>query len=316
MRALLSCWLGADVTLGAARAAWLACVGNKPGYVGSLTRPEDRDACCAYEVSGQLLDGDVGSVCAHAFPAGYAGRRALGECFLATIEPSELWARRAGGARDVVAAGVEHVREGVARIRATLASGALEVELRFAELRPGCAEVARVAALRPWTMSWSNVPDFFDRSDFHRLARACSRHGGTVHSAYSMSWPLFVKGASVLDMAHMGGVAAVAKTFDTALQAIGVADAELNAAPFMLSPPNEDVRNAVDWALHALPLPGMAQPLFHRWMAAFLADGCLTERHLGMKEPSLYNCFSRTNSTWYYTFTYDSTVTFKKNVSS
>lgn len=45
---------------------------------------------------------------------------------------------------------------------------------------------------RPWTVSWSNVPDYIGPTPeaFHKLARAVSRPGGvdTVHFMHSMNW--------------------------------------------------------------------------------------------------------------------------------
>ena len=58
---------------------------------------------------------------------------------------------------------------------------------------------ATVAALKPWTMSWSNVLDYVAPREFHALARACSIHGDTIHFAHSMNWSAEVKGAQLLD---------------------------------------------------------------------------------------------------------------------
>ncbi|GMF42793.1 unnamed protein product [Phytophthora fragariaefolia] len=57
----------------------------------------------------------------------------------------------------------------------------------------------RIAALRPYTISWSNVLDYFTPGDFHDLARRCSMHGDCLHYGYSMNWPTQVFGVSIID---------------------------------------------------------------------------------------------------------------------
>lgn len=41
--------------------------------------------------------------------------------------------------------------------------------------------VASIRALAPYTISWSNVPDYMHPADFHRLAQAVSAPSDTVH---------------------------------------------------------------------------------------------------------------------------------------
>jgi hypothetical protein len=43
------------------------------------------------------------------------------------------------------------------------------------------AVVASIHALQPYTVSWSNVPDYMTPRDFHKLARAISATEDTVH---------------------------------------------------------------------------------------------------------------------------------------
>eukprot|EP00966_Prymnesium_polylepis_P020137 464364-Prymnesium_polylepis.1 len=56
-----------------------------------------------------------------------------------------------------------------------------------------------IAAEQPWSMSWSNVIDYVCPATFHRLARACSTHGGTMHFGYSMNWTDKVFGTCLMD---------------------------------------------------------------------------------------------------------------------
>jgi len=59
----------------------------------------------------------------------------------------------------------------------------------------------RIQNMKPYTMSWSSVLDYFTLEDFHEIARCCScaESGDTVHYGYSMNWPTEVFGMSLLD---------------------------------------------------------------------------------------------------------------------
>ena len=42
-------------------------------------------------------------------------------------------------------------------------------------VEPGAPDTAAsLRALRPSTLSWSNLPDYYAPADFHRMARACA----------------------------------------------------------------------------------------------------------------------------------------------
>lgn len=49
-----------------------------------------------------------------------------------------------------------------------------------------------IRSLRPWTMSWSNLPDYLAPRDFHAMARAVSGPGGadTIHYMNTTNWVL------------------------------------------------------------------------------------------------------------------------------
>jgi hypothetical protein len=68
-----------------------------------------------------------------------------------------------------------------------------------------CANVQdvqnEIAAEKPWTMSWSNLVDYFCYEEFHEMARKCSQHGDTIHFGYSMNWVQNVQGTFLIDYA-------------------------------------------------------------------------------------------------------------------
>lgn len=319
--ALLRAWQLRDVPLSLARKQWLKELGHTWTEIAAFTKRADRDAMCAYILTGQLLEADVGSVCMFVLPPGFPSQRALNECVFHCIPVQQLWRRRRD-APDVVAAAVAHLRHGIADLGARVTAGKLTVELRLQILSlSATAELASISALKPYTMSWSNVSDYMPMRDFHAMARACSGPGGedTIHFGYSMNWPVLVKGASVLDwmltqpdspqpgernplqMMQSGAVTTIGMLYDV-----------LGCKPYLLYPPEDDMRNLVDFMLYMAPTTEDGRFGFRdKWANAFFAAARLQDRsrQVGAVEPSMYSPLSRTASTVYFTYTYDPDIT-------
>jgi hypothetical protein len=104
--------------------------------------------------------------------------------------------KRAGGAISIFEAAERLLLESLGKVASWATARQVNIELTCARFDD---VVDYIAAQKPWTMSWSNVLDYFTRTGFHRLARACSAGGGTVHFASSMNWVVNVRGANVLD---------------------------------------------------------------------------------------------------------------------
>ncbi|KXZ49256.1 hypothetical protein GPECTOR_22g849 [Gonium pectorale] len=232
----------------------------------------DRMALIEYLITGQLPGlgpaGElVGSVVMFASPKG-GPKHALDESFLETLPQDELFAARlasgneagdsrpgasrrgsmgsagsAGGSEssqqvDIVSAGVGILRRRVQRMAALVASGRVEVQVALRCVQPGdSAAAAAISALRPDSISWSNLPDYYPPEEFHKMARACSKRPGastraataaataggghndaagrgvggaggggagaavcgTVHHMHTMNWCYDVKGSCHLD---------------------------------------------------------------------------------------------------------------------
>lgn len=68
------------------------------------------------------------------------------------------------------------------------------MDLRLSTVAPGAAvTLEEIRALKPWTMSWSNVADYCSPDDYFAMARRCSRPKDTVHYLHSMNWVRDVK---------------------------------------------------------------------------------------------------------------------------
>jgi tetratricopeptide (TPR) repeat protein len=312
--ALLATWHTAAVPLAQARATWLEDNSRTWFEIGNFSRKEDRHALCAYALTGQLLDGaTVGSVCMFAsLPPGFGATRALSESVFHSVPVDELWACRNEGAPDVVAAAAEHLRRGVRLIRDRVEAGEVTIELWLEHLSlNNRAALARICALRPFSVSWSNVCDYATFGDFHAMARACSAPGGedTIHYGYSMNWPRATNGASVLDymildkehaVPHLQGL------HDAALELMSSGFDIIGAKPYLLWPPVTDMRNHVDWLLHAVKEPPLG--LCVRWSDAFFAAARLDDlkKQVGLlKSSMLYGHLTRCNGALHFTYTYD-----------
>ena len=105
-------------------------------------------------------------------------------------------------------------------------------------------------------MSWSNIVDYCEYKDFHRLSQSCSctnqeNASATVHYVYSMNGSSRIKGAFVLDYGDAKVRALIQKQYED----LGVTD-------LVLCPPNGNPMNVA-----AVPLDS-----FHiQWMQHFLA---------------------------------------------
>ncbi|ETO77851.1 hypothetical protein F444_07030 [Phytophthora nicotianae P1976] len=102
-----------------------------------------------------------------------------------------------------------HIIQNLDRLRGLMRKNKLTIEVHYGVVKAVRGEAAndlenqhllsRIALMRPYTMSWSNVLDYFIPEDFHDVARRCSIFGDCLHYGYSMNWPTQVFGASILD---------------------------------------------------------------------------------------------------------------------
>ncbi|KAG6610933.1 uncharacterized protein IUM83_08210 [Phytophthora cinnamomi] len=109
----------------------------------------------------------------------------------------------------VVGLFVIHILGNLQRLRDLMLVNRLTIEVHYGVVKAIRGEgandpenkklIERIAALRPYTISWSNVLDYFTPEDFHDLARRCSLHGVCVHYGYSMNRSTQVFGASIMD---------------------------------------------------------------------------------------------------------------------
>ena len=188
---------------------------------------------------------------------------------------------------------------------------------------------------RPSTPRSRRRSDYIPLAEFHTLARAISTKD-TVHHAYSMNWPLLVKGASVVDLASAPKEARV-EALQEGRRMIETRYRDNAWEALLALPPVENALNIVDWALQMLfyyrhacrpPPPRLCPwattwslhlqhvqpsalkpplPLAHRYVKAFFAPARMQdiEKQVPVVEPSFYDPLIRTTSSIFFTFTYD-----------
>jgi hypothetical protein len=307
VEALLLHWQSCGtVSLATARSGWLEKSTDLTYWrlIGNFKDSNDRMALCSYSLTGQLLDADVGSVVMFSLPYGYMGKLTRNESVFTTISLRNLMNERQSST-DVVEAVAKYLRKGIQKISILIKDGLLLVDVRLQAVEPSNkAVIASISAMNPYNISWSNVPDYFEPRDFHEMASACSG-ASTLHHSYSMNWPRAVYGASVADYylpSSINGLTDISflngtvNRIATLMQPVYTS---IGASKLLLLPPIDDSRNIVD---------SMMFVHYRRyWKEAFFSYAVMRDVEKQVHEVGFpfYNIFSRTNSSVFYTFTYD-----------
>ena len=171
-------------------------------------------------------------------------------------------------------------------------SGAITVEVLIGNVSE---LVPQIAALNPWTITWSNVSDYYKTSEFHSIARACSVNCDTLHFAYSMNWSTDVAGSHIMDYAAVKRK----ELFETGYEAMERLYQGFDFKGVFRYPPPQNPMNIVDYAL--------AMFWNRKWIDSFFTiarrDGPC---QVGNVELATFNPLTHTgNNTLFFTFTYD-----------
>lgn len=301
--ALLEHWAQCKgVPLKHARAQWAETVTLDGCNIGHLVHKTDRLRMIAYELTGDVFV-DVaseltGSICWWDCPDGTPPSE-HDQTFFSVLDLSKVM-EEAAGEQGLFPACEEFLRRRVRNLIARAAAGEVVVRAMVGNVE---ALVPQIAALHPCTMSWSNVSDYFQQSQFHAIARACSVHGNTVHFAYTMNWTTDVMGAYVIDFHDAEERRAIIAQGYQMLQKVYQVHGLQRT--FRLPPP-ENPMNIADYTLVFV--------WYKKWVDTFLAAA----RHAGAvnpgnAEPVVYNPLTKTgNTTVFLVWTYDEDVVFAR----
>lgn len=223
--------------------------------------------------------------------------------FLNTLPFVDLVQRVATGSEPhIVAAGEGLLLDGVKALLARVQDGSVVIAgVRHAVVSQDAPDVlADIAAVRPWTISWSNVLDYVP--DFHALARAVSVED-TIHFGYSMNWRSRVKGTCLLDYGPVEvrrSLLAATRKAVTAMH--GDASRKLWGVTLFAQPLPCNPINAADYLLGVK---------FHAaWAERFFRTGGVPATQVGNQEYCLYNPLDHSHGLLFMTWSYDPTVSF------
>ena len=318
VRVLLRHWQTASVILDHARQGWLDSAPDMEKWrlIGNFTGKVDRLALCTYLLTGQLLPATEGSVTFFSFPSDYWGKNVQNQYFFESLPLDCVFQeRKSAGCGDVLSAAISYIRGGIEKLQNQIIQGNLIVDIRLLVVEPkNPRSMAEIAALDPHSIYWSNVCDYYSAEEFHSMARACSGKN-TVHSAYSTNWPSEVKGLSLDSVIpeDMNGISDDNLSSALAQAMSGYSDyihglyVTHSYCEFMRSPPVGDPRNVIEF--------GTCWLFKDNWVKTFFTRGDISNdlktRYI-VTDP-LYTPFNRSQSTIYFTFAYDPTVTFNLN---
>jgi hypothetical protein len=196
--AILEHWSkSSDVPLKEVRLQWSKNRAFDGSDIAHMERKEDMIAMARYELTGDFGVGHhawTGNILMFNCPDGTPPLQPDESVFSAFgfHELAPLLSSR----KDIIQAAEEYALAHISKLAEWARDGLVTAEFICAKVED---MVKEIAVERPWTMSWSNVIDYIDHADFHRLARTCSRHGNTIHFAYSMNWSEDVFGACIMD---------------------------------------------------------------------------------------------------------------------
>jgi hypothetical protein len=186
-----------DMSLKEARLQWSNHASCDSTGISHMQRKQDRIAIARYELTGDFgveNSARIGNILMFNCPDGTPPLHP-GESVFSAFDLKEL-APLLSPSKTILQAAEEYALAHVSKLDDWVRDSLVTADFICAKVED---MVEKIAVKRPWTMSWSNVLDFIDHDDFHRLARACSRHGDTIHFGYSMNWVVDAFGACVID---------------------------------------------------------------------------------------------------------------------
>ena len=294
-------WKHNEEDIISAREKWLNKTTPVKTLIGNFLKKVDRQALGKYLITGELLKGEVGSVVMFSLPDGYSGSLAMDESVFQTINFEALMKSRLNS-DNIVNAAINYLRSSIQKLTENILKKHIIIDINFELVNLSKTNVIKkIASLNPYTISWSNVCDYYRAQDFHRMAKMCSGEN-TLHFAYSMNWPRFVFGTSMLD--YLGNDELLKFMNDlidkfqkdiipSLYEHLGVKN--LLRLPYVGYP-----RSMVDYILHIR--------FQNEWTEYFFSksiSGIMNKDNQVKEEISICNFFSFSSSTLFFVFSYD-----------
>jgi hypothetical protein len=305
-------WQTHDVSLSASVSMWMELKTHCGSFVSNFKQKIDRLALTHYDLTGQLLECETGSIVMYANPHKNE-TLAFGLSFLHSIpNKEELFSCN----KSIITAAIELLQSKIRTTIELVSSNRVLIDLRYGVVSLSEPQrVREIHNLRAYTMSWSNVCDYFHIVEFHRLARQCSASDDTIHFAYTMNWTLDVYGAQVLEYQVSGGsdpsnIERLKQIIKDGKLYVAEIYKTLKLESYLLAPPIDNAKNTCGYLL--------ASSLYDAYMEKFFelstCYGKFPRAKLATFDLNMYSVLDRLNSTIHFTFSYDSKVDFRESI--
>lgn len=288
-----------EVPLLKARKEWAELHSARSSNVGHLLDLRERVAYIKYELTGDLgikqFEGASGSITMFGSPDG-TPPIIKDETALSTIKFVEFVSEKKKD-QTIMDLLESFLLSKIRRLMGWAQDGTVEVELHHKSVEHS---VDLISSLHPWTMSWSNLIDYMSPDSFHRIARACSSKGDTIHFGYSMNWSFSVKGTHIMDYGDSKMRENIIKLSN---QAVSTMYKMMKVDSLVRLPPPCNPFNTTTFALQK----GFTRKWIEWWVNTATRTGPC---RILTTEPALDNPLSPTGpSSLYFTWTYDPEVT-------
>jgi len=283
------------VELPEARRLWLESRTRTASEIPSLKRDVDRAAMCAYVLAGDLVvdEPDVGSVVMFALPDG-VGHISMDESVFEWIPIELLLQQQQESNGSIVGAAADLLRQLVLDLSEAVSSGTVTIEVRLRCISPDDARDTLQSIgrdLRPASMSWSNLCDYYAPADFHKMAQTCSSKC-TRHYVSPMNWPREVCGAFILDYDDVDAREALRAECESKMKR---QYKEIRLDQVLFVPPMGNPMNRVDAYL--------CGKLFPMWSTRFLQESPTPVRLCSSSQP-IYTELLRTSTSMAISYEY------------
>jgi hypothetical protein len=206
-------------------------------FIGHLKRQRDRMAIARYELGRDFAfhgnNPSCGNILMFENPDGTPPLEPEETVFAAFdwLGVMDDLFKHQGTSMTVLEAAEAYALSSMEKVAAWATSGDVVAEFICAPVETVIPEIAK---RKPATMSWSNLCDYMDISEFHSMARRCSLHGDTVHFGSSMNWNRDVAGLDTIDVGKAETRAAI---IDGANEFVVKLYQMLGWGEYLLSPP-------------------------------------------------------------------------------
>ena len=266
--------------------------------IGHLLRYDDRMRTIKYDLTGDFGIGDytkdlklVGSIMMFDLPDGTPPLE-NGETVLGLL-PLHLVGDiiRSTGA-PLITIVKDMITADMAKLVGWARTSKVIVDLRHKDITTCSSEIV---SLHPFSMSWSNLCDYFGYRKFHKMARSLSMCGDTIHFGYSMNWSQHILGANLLDYENGDQRK---KLIKAAAKAVSLTRKMLGLADVLRCPPPTNSINTVCVLLASK---------YHtcwtdNWFRVAKESGPCNVMNV---EPTFSNPFARASGLTKFTWTYD-----------